>query len=48
VTDTTWDTIDRCDGTLFVVSRGSVTVSDFGRQSSIEVGPGEPYLAKAP
>jgi hypothetical protein len=44
---TTWDTIDRCDGTLTVVHRGTVAVFDFGRRKTIIVHAGHSYLASA-
>jgi hypothetical protein len=44
---TTWDTIDRCDGTLTVVHRGTVAVFDFGRRKTIIVHAGQSYLASA-
>lgn len=43
-----WDTIDRCDGTLTVVHRGTVLVADFRRRVTIAVHAGKQYLAKAP
>jgi hypothetical protein len=42
---TGWDTIDRCDGTLFKVSKGSVSVSDFRRHKTVLVRAGRSYLA---
>jgi hypothetical protein len=57
VRGTVWQTIDRCDGTLTKVSRGSVVVRDFRRRRNIVVragkrtkGPGGgrgSYLARA-
>jgi hypothetical protein len=47
VRGTQWDTSDRCDGTLTVVHRGTVSVSDFVRHTSVLVHAGRPYLAKA-
>jgi hypothetical protein len=44
---TTWDTIDRCDGTLTVVHRGTVAVFDFGRRKTVIVHAGQSYLASA-
>ena len=44
---TTWDTIDRCDGTLVRVTQGSVTVRDFKKKRNIVVKRGQSYLAKA-
>jgi hypothetical protein len=48
VRGTVWDRIDRCDGTLTVVHRGSVYVYDYGRGKTITVHAGHSYLAKAP
>jgi uncharacterized RmlC-like cupin family protein len=47
VRGTDWDTIDRCDGTLTVVHRGTVLVTDFRRNVTIPVTAGKSYLAKA-
>ncbi|MHB8692817.1 MAG: hypothetical protein ACYDHH_16395 [Solirubrobacteraceae bacterium] len=47
VRGTNWDTIDRCDGTLTVVRRGTVDVFDFGTRTTITVHAGHDYLAKA-
>ena len=47
VRGTTWDTIDRCDGTLTVVHAGTVSVDDFARHKTILVHAGHRYLAKA-
>jgi len=47
VRGTVWDTVDRCDGTLTRVSRGTVTVRDFRRKKNITVRAGKSYLAKA-
>lgn len=44
---TVWDTIQRCDGTLTVVRRGTVIVSDLGLGSTIAVQAGQSYLAQA-
>jgi hypothetical protein len=44
---TTWDTIDRCDGTLIRVTQGSVTVRDLKKKRNIVVTKGRSYLAKA-
>ena len=41
-----WDVIDRCDGTLTRVRRGSVVVRDFRRKRNIVVRAGKSYLAK--
>jgi hypothetical protein len=48
VRGTKWDTTDRCDGTLIVVHRGIVTVTDFVHHRTINVHAGQSYLAKAP
>jgi hypothetical protein len=48
VRGTVWDTIDRCDGTLTRVHRGTVIVSDFARHTTVTVHAGQSYLAKAP
>jgi hypothetical protein len=47
VRGTVWDTVDRCDGTLTIVHRGTVLVGDFGRRKTITVHAGHRYLAKA-
>jgi hypothetical protein len=47
VRGTVWDTSDRCDGTLTVVRRGTVLVSDFGRRITVAVHAGHSYLARA-
>jgi hypothetical protein len=43
---TTWDTIDRCDGTLIKVTRGSVLVRDVKAKKNVVVKAGRSYLAK--
>ena len=43
---TVWDTIDRCDGTLTIVHRGTVLVHDFGLGKTVTVRAGHTYLAK--
>jgi hypothetical protein len=48
VRGTAWDTIDRCDGTLTRVQRGTVIVNDFPRHKTVTVRAGRTYLAKAP
>jgi hypothetical protein len=48
VRGTQWDEVDRCDGTLTVVHRGTVLVRDFRRRVTIAVHAGKRYLAKAP
>jgi hypothetical protein len=45
---TSWEVIDRCDGTLTVVKRGWVSVRDFARKRPILLGPGQKYLARIP
>jgi len=47
VRGTKWDTVDRCDGTLTVVHRGTVSVRDFKRRKTITVHAGHSYLARA-
>jgi hypothetical protein len=47
VRGTVWGTIERCDGTLTVVRRGTVRVFDFRRKVTITVHAGKRYLAKA-
>ncbi len=47
VRGTIWDTIDRCDGTLTIVHRGTVDVSDFRLRKTIPVHAGQTYLARA-
>lgn len=47
VRGTVWDTIDRCDGTLTRVHRGTVIVTDFRRKTQIAVHAGKSYLARA-
>jgi hypothetical protein len=44
---TTWDTIDRCDGTLIKVTQGSVVVRDLKTKRNIVVKKGQSYLARA-
>ena len=44
---TTWDTIDRCDGTLIKVTQGSVLVRDLKKKRNVVVKKGHSYLAKA-
>ena len=46
VRGTTWDTADRCDGTLTRVRRGIVTVTDLVRHKTVAVRAGHSYLAK--
>jgi hypothetical protein len=47
VRGTRWETIDRCDGTLTKVQRGSVVVRDFRRRKNVIVKAGKSYLARA-
>jgi hypothetical protein len=44
---TTWNTIDRCDGTLIRVTQGRVLVTDLKTKRKIAVRAGRSYLAKA-
>jgi hypothetical protein len=47
VTGTRWLVADLCDGsTLTRVTSGTVDVRDFARRRTIELGPGEEYLAR--
>jgi hypothetical protein len=48
VRGTIWETIDRCDGTLTKVKRGTVVVRDFRKRRNITVRAGKSYLARAP
>jgi uncharacterized repeat protein (TIGR01451 family) len=48
VRGTTWLVVDRCDGTLVRVTKGSVLVRDFARGRKVVVKVGKSYLAKAP
>jgi hypothetical protein len=43
---TTWQTIDRADGTFVKVTQGSVLVRDFKKKKSFVVKKGKSYLAK--
>lgn len=45
---TTWNTVDRCDGTLFRVTSGSVLVVDLNHFRTVTVRNGHSYLAKKP
>jgi hypothetical protein len=47
VRGTTWDTSDRCDGTLTTVHHGTVLVADFLRRITLAVHAGQHYLARA-
>jgi hypothetical protein len=44
---TAWLTVDRCDGTLTVVSEGAVEVRDGRRRRTVLVRKGRKYLARA-
>jgi hypothetical protein len=46
VRGTTWEMIDRCDGTLTRVRRGRVAVRDFRRRKTVIVRAGKSYLAR--
>jgi virginiamycin B lyase len=46
VRGTAWTMIDRCDGTLTRVTRGTVVVRDFLRKKNITVRAGRSYLAR--
>ena len=48
VRGTVWDMIDRCDGTVTRVHRGTVIVNDLARHKNVTVRAGHSYLAKAP
>jgi hypothetical protein len=47
VRGTKWGTVERCDGTLTIVRRGTVLVDDFGLRKTIAVHAGQRYLARA-
>jgi hypothetical protein len=47
VRGTDWTVIDRCDGTLTKVARGTVSVRDFRRRKTVTVRAGKSYLARA-
>jgi hypothetical protein len=44
---TTWNTDDRCNGTLVTVTEGSVTVRDFVKKKNVVVFAGKQYFARA-
>jgi hypothetical protein len=46
VRGTSWDTSDRCDGTLTSVRRGIVTVRDLKRAKTVTLRAGQRYLAQ--
>lgn len=48
VRGTEWQTVDRCDGTLTRVLRGTVVVRDVRRRKNIIITAGKHYLARAP
>jgi hypothetical protein len=48
VRGTQFSVSDRCDGTLTVVTRGTVVVSDYRRHKTITLHAHQSYLAKAP
>jgi streptogramin lyase len=47
VRGTYWETVNRCDGTLTVVSKGAVSVRDIHRHRTVLVTAGRSYLARA-
>ena len=47
VRGTRWETIDRCDGTLTKVQRGTVVVRDFRKKKNVVLKAGKSYLARA-
>ena len=47
VRGTNYEVIDRCDGTLTKVTRGTVLVRDFRRNKTIRLRAGKRYLARA-
>ena len=47
VRGTRWEIIDRCDGTLTRVRRGSVVVRDFRKKKNVVLKAGKSYLARA-
>jgi hypothetical protein len=47
VRGTKWGMVDRCDGTLTIVRRGTVQVTDFVRHITLLVHAGHRYLARA-
>jgi hypothetical protein len=48
VRGTEWTTEDRCDGTLTVVTRGTVAVTVFRNRKTVSVPAGKSDLARAP
>ena len=47
VRGTVWEVVDRCDGTLTKVKRGTVVVRDFRLKKNVVVRAGKSYLARA-
>jgi hypothetical protein len=47
VRGTSWETSDRCDGTLTAVRRGTVEVLDFATRKTVVLHAGQSYLAAA-
>jgi hypothetical protein len=47
VRGTEWTTVDRCDGTLTTVQRGTVVVDDFRARKTVTLHAGQSYLAPA-
>jgi hypothetical protein len=47
VRGTDWGVRDRCDGTLTVVRKGVVLVTDFRLHQNVPVRAGQSYLARA-
>jgi hypothetical protein len=47
VRGTDWGVEDRCDGTLTLVHRGTVSVLDFGTRKTVLVHAGHSFLASA-
>ena len=48
VRGTSWTMVDRCDGTLTKVRRGTVVVRDFQKRRTVVLRAGDRYLAKSP
>jgi hypothetical protein len=47
VLGTDWEVQNRCDGTLIIVRRGTVKVTDVRLHKTITLHPGQTYLARA-
>ncbi len=47
VSGTDWEVQNRCDGTLIIVRRGTVKVTDFRLHKTVTLHQGQTYLAKA-